>query len=117
MSRPRILDEDRLTLEEAREHFGTNGTPADFTTVYRAVVKGSALPDGGSLRLEAVRLAGRWITSKQAIESLCCHLDRGMVRPRRASEAIATRRERKQHSEATERRLAEVDVQLAALGI
>ena len=49
MSCIRILDEDRLSLEEARPLFGTAGKKSDFTTVYRAVTKGNLLPSGERL--------------------------------------------------------------------
>ncbi len=110
MSRPRILDEDRLTLEEARAHFGTNGTPCDFTTVYHAVTKGSALPDGSKERLEAVRLAGRWITSKQAIERFVVALTEAWSDRASDVPTVPTKNE-------NNRRLAKADAELTALGI
>ena len=116
MSRPRILDEDKRTLEEARPEFGTDGNPADFSTVYNAVTKGCALPDGGKEYLEAVRLGGRWITSKQAIERFVVALTEAWSGRAPGSAEIATRRQRRQHDEATRKRLAEVDAQLVALG-
>ena len=67
MSAIRILDEDRLSLEEVRPLLGTGGKPCDFTTVYRAVTKGNLLPNGEKLRLEAVRISGQWVTSRQAL--------------------------------------------------
>jgi hypothetical protein len=67
MSVIRILDEEKLGLEEARPVMGTGGKLADFTTVYRAVTKGNLLPNGQRLCLEAVRISGQWVTSREAI--------------------------------------------------
>lgn len=42
--------------------------PVAPSTVYRWIANGVRLPDGSHVRLEAVRLGGRWLTSTQAIE-------------------------------------------------
>jgi hypothetical protein len=42
--------------------------PVNPSTVYRWITEGVHLADGSRLRLEAVRLGGRWLTSVQAIE-------------------------------------------------
>lgn len=42
--------------------------PVNPSTVYRWIADGVRLADGTRLRLEAVRLGGRWLTSTQAIE-------------------------------------------------
>jgi hypothetical protein len=63
----RIQDEHKLSLEEARLPFGTNGKPADFSTVYRAVTKGNIRPDGRREYLGVIRIGGAWATSREAI--------------------------------------------------
>jgi hypothetical protein len=42
--------------------------PVAPSTVYRWIADGVQAPDGSRVRLEAVRLGGRWLTSTQAIE-------------------------------------------------
>lgn len=37
------------------------------STVFRWVVKGSRTPTGASVRLDAVRVGGRWLTSRAAV--------------------------------------------------
>jgi hypothetical protein len=42
--------------------------PVAPSTVFRWIMAGVRLPDGTRLRLEGVRLGGRWLTSGPAIE-------------------------------------------------
>jgi hypothetical protein len=67
MSRRSILDEQRVNLQDARPLLGTTRKPADFSTVWRAVTRGTIQPDGTRLKLDAVRIGGQWITSVEAI--------------------------------------------------
>jgi hypothetical protein len=62
-----ILKEDRLTLEEARSVLGTQQKPCNFATVWRAIKTGTLLPDDSRCYLEAVKVGGRWVTSREAI--------------------------------------------------
>jgi hypothetical protein len=39
-----------------------------FSTVWRWVLKGCQGPDGQRVRLEAVRLGGKWLTTDQAVQ-------------------------------------------------
>jgi hypothetical protein len=43
--------------------------PVNPATVLRWVVKGTLLPDGSRLRLPAVKVAGRWCTTVEALNS------------------------------------------------
>ncbi len=110
MSRPRILDEDKLTLEEARAELGTSGTPCNFSTVYNAVTKGSQLPDDSRLPLEAVRVGGRWITSKQAIERFVTALTEAWSGRATGAPTVTTKKE-------LSRRLEKANAELTAMGI
>ena len=110
MSRPRILDEDKRTLEEARAELGTSGTPCNFSTAYNLVSKGCHLPDGTRLPLEAVRVGGRWITSKQAIERFVVALTEAWSGRAPGAPTITTKQERS-------RRLEQADAELTAMRI
>jgi hypothetical protein len=44
------------------------GKAVNAATIWRWIVQGIVLPDGSCLRLEAVRLSGRWLTSRPALE-------------------------------------------------
>jgi hypothetical protein len=42
--------------------------------VLRWILKGAKAPDGSRVRLEAVRLGGRWFTSREAIQRFAAAL-------------------------------------------
>lgn len=64
-----FLDEQVLSLDKARELIpGRDGQRVGFTTVWRWVTFGVLDPKGRRVKLEARRLGGRWLTSKEAIE-------------------------------------------------
>src|SRR5262245_19897199 len=44
------------------------GRRTHFSTILRWVTRGVALPDGQVVRLEGIRLGGRWFTSHQALQ-------------------------------------------------
>jgi hypothetical protein len=84
---------------------GRRGRPVSLSCILRWVLTGATGPSGERVRLEAVRLGGRWVTSREAIqrfaERLTPRLD-GDTRPaprsptsrRRASERAAAELER-----------------------
>ena len=45
-----------------------SGKITRFSTLLRWVLKGAKAPDGTLVKLEAVRLGGRWMTSRQALQ-------------------------------------------------
>lgn len=47
---------------------GRRGRPVNLSTILRWVLDGVRLPNGARIRLEAIRLGGRWITSVEAME-------------------------------------------------
>jgi hypothetical protein len=59
---------------------GRGGERTHLSTLLRWILHGSKGPDGETVRLEAVRLGSRWVTSREAIqrfsERLTPHLDR-----------------------------------------
>jgi hypothetical protein len=44
------------------------GRPVSLSCVLRWVLDGVKLPDGRRVRLEAIRLGGRWLTSREALQ-------------------------------------------------
>jgi Protein of unknown function (DUF1580) len=63
-----ILDETTISLHEAAAQFPGRcpGKKLNFSTVWRWVLKG-VTANGQVVKLQAVRLGSRWITSKEAI--------------------------------------------------
>jgi hypothetical protein len=47
---------------------GRNGRRTHLSTILRWVVRGARSPSGELVRLEAARLGGRWITSREALQ-------------------------------------------------
>jgi hypothetical protein len=47
---------------------GRNGRPTHVSTVFRWMLRGVRLPSGAVVRLEAIRMGGRWLTSKEALQ-------------------------------------------------
>lgn len=47
---------------------GRGGRPVSFNCLLRWILNGAKAPSGETVKLEAVRLGGRWITSREAIQ-------------------------------------------------
>src|SRR5262245_4038705 len=64
-----ILNEKLLTLCEAAAKLplGRGRRPVSFSCVLRWIIDGLPGPDGQKVRLEAVRVGGRWRTSEEAL--------------------------------------------------
>jgi hypothetical protein len=50
------------------------GKRCHLSTILRWVLKGSKAPDGTLVRLEAARLGGRWLTSREALQRFSARL-------------------------------------------
>lgn len=65
----RLLTETLISFSQAATRFpahrGRNGCSP--SCVFRWATQGVLLPDGHRLRLEAIKLASRWLTSEQAV--------------------------------------------------
>jgi hypothetical protein len=44
------------------------GKRTHLSTLLRWIVRGAKAPDGSPVRLEAIRLGGRWLTSREALQ-------------------------------------------------
>jgi len=64
-----ISNESIISLTEACRSLpaGRRGRPIHLSCILRWITQGSTAPDGRRVRLEAVRLGGRWITSREAL--------------------------------------------------
>src|SRR5262249_46280993 len=58
-----------LSLAQAARRFPPYrlGRPVSPSTIWRWINDGVELPDGSIVRLDGVRVAGRWLTSAEAI--------------------------------------------------
>ena len=62
-----------------------NGRRCHLSTLLRWIQKGARAPDGTLVRLEAIRLGGRWMTTREALQRFAERLT-----PRLGSEARPT---------------------------
>ena len=80
------------------------GAAVDPSTVFRWVTKGAKTPAGGLVKLEAVRVGGRWLTSRPAVARFVAALTPSADAPPAPRRRSAT--QRKRASEAAGKRLA-----------
>src|SRR5262245_53116497 len=64
-----LTAEAAITLSQAARALppGRGGRPVHPSTILRWVLHGVRGPDGSRVRLGAVRLGGRWLTSREAL--------------------------------------------------
>jgi hypothetical protein len=64
-----LTRETLISLAQAARRFppGRLDRPVSASTIWRWCRKGVKLPGGGTLRLECVRVSGRWLTSVEAL--------------------------------------------------
>lgn len=105
-----LLAEGAIGLPEACRILppGRKGRPAHISCVLRWILEGAKAPDGQRVRLEALRLGGRWVTSRQALqrfaEALTPQLEGQPERNRR------TPTQREKANAATKARLAAIGI-------
>jgi hypothetical protein len=106
----RILREKKISLEQARELLGTDDRPVHFVTVWRAATRGVIAPDGTRIPLETLKLAGRLVTSVEAIERFIAASNGLCIADVEAAPETASGKRRAKE-------LARVDAELLAAGI
>jgi hypothetical protein len=88
-----------------------NGHRTHLSTLLRWILTGARSPAGGRVRLEAVRIGSRWMTSREALqrfaEALTPRLDAGSVS---TTPALRTPTERRRASERAARELEQLGV-------
>jgi len=64
-----LLTETLIGLLEAARRLppGRGGRPVSFSCVFRWITEGIRGPDGHRVKLEGVRVGGRWLTSEEAL--------------------------------------------------
>src|ERR1700687_982534 len=85
-----LRNETTVSLSQAARLLpaGLRGRPVTLSCLLRWVIDGVKTPTG-MVRLEAVRMGGRWITSIEALERFACRqtpvLSEGLSHPLRTS--------------------------------
>src|SRR5262245_23181031 len=104
-----LATESILSLRDAAKLIppARQGRPVSFQCILRWALDGAKTPSGERVRLEAIRLGGRWVTSREAIqrwaEALTPKTDNSMSRPR-------TLRQRRRSAEQAEKELERMGI-------
>jgi Protein of unknown function (DUF1580) len=100
-----ITAETSLSLAEAAKLVppARSGNRCHLSTILRWITKGAKAPDGSIVRLEAARLGGRWLTSREALQRFSAKLTPSTDAEAPAPRAPATR------SRASSRAAAELE--------
>lgn len=95
-----------LSLSQAARRIPSNrgGRPVHSSCLLRWITSGVRLPDGSLIRLEAARLAGRWLTSEPALMRFVA-----AQTPRAVADAAPTPRTPTQRRRASEQAARELD--------
>jgi hypothetical protein len=105
-----LTAENMLSLAQAARRLppGRRGRPVSLSCVLRWVLEGAPGPDGRRVRLEAVRIGGRWLTSAEALGRFAAALT-----PRLTDESATaprTPRQRQRAADLAAKRLEEVGI-------
>lgn len=102
-----LLTESVCSLHDAAKSLPLSHgqKPVNFTTIWRWAIKGVKSTTGERVKLEAVRLGGRWITSKEAIERFSAALT-GATTP----EPIRAPSQRTRAAEAAKKKLESIGI-------
>ena len=103
-----ILQESLLTLHDAAQLLPSNrvGKRVNFATVWRWALKGIRAIDGRLVRLEASRVGGRWLTSREALERFAAALTPSAD----AAPPVRTPAARKRANETAKKRLEDMGI-------
>jgi hypothetical protein len=106
MTAPDLATETALSLGAAARRLPPlrGNRPINPATVLRWILSGIRGPGGGRVRLEAVRLGGRWVTTVEALERFTATLSAVPC-----AEAAAAPRTPGQRRRASERAAAELE--------
>ncbi len=88
--------ETTVTLDETRKGIkpGHSGKQTHISTIIRWIKIGARGPNGQRVRLEAVRLGGRWLTSREALQRFAERLTPDLDRLETPEPRTPSRRER-----------------------
>ncbi len=105
-----IVSESLLSFHDAARMLPPNrvGKSVNFSTVWRWALKGVRTIDGHRVKLEAARVGGRWLTSKQALERFAAALTPPACTD--TSAALRTPSQRERACDLAAKRLEEIGI-------
>jgi hypothetical protein len=103
---PSILYEKLLSLKQvaSKSPAGRKGRPMHISTVMRWISKGVKTACG-PVRLEAIRMGGRWLTSEEALERFVAAQTPDLTKPVELPRSVAARTRASRHAENELKRL------------
>jgi hypothetical protein len=102
----RVLEEQRIDLQDVQIRLGTAENPVSEATVRRAMKSGHVTPSGQRVTLEYIRMGGRLISSVEAVERFVAKLnDINPDSPAAVAESPARSRRRQAQLACTDREL------------
>lgn len=89
-----ITCESSLRLEDATRFFisSQTGKPSHKSRLLRMILKGTPNPAGDRVYLEAAKLGGGWVTTREAIQRYCVAMQARTSRPVNPSTPTVRRR-------------------------
>ncbi len=105
---PEIAAGQGITLSQAARRLPSNrgGRPVHISCVLRWISNGVRLGDGRIVRLEAARVAGRWLTSEAALQRFIAAQNPGAI----SAPTIRTPTQRQRASERAARELEKIGI-------
>jgi hypothetical protein len=99
-----VSSESTISLTQAARLLppGRRGRPASLSCILRWVLTGARGPSGERVRLEALRLGGRWVTSREALQRFATALTPRLDTPAPAGTRTSAQRRRASERAATE---------------
>jgi hypothetical protein len=106
-----LTNETPITLAQTAARLPPNrlDRPVTASCVLRWVLSGVRVPGGGRIRLEAVRLGGRWLTSVEALERFAERQTPGLDAPKNGAPPRPPA-SRRRASERAERELGRIGI-------
>jgi Protein of unknown function (DUF1580) len=102
-----ILQESLLSLHDAAQLLPSSrvGKRVNFSTIWRWALRGVRATDGRRVKLEAARVGGRWLTSREALERFASALT-----PTNDAEPIRTPTARKKGNAVAKKKLEKMGI-------
>jgi hypothetical protein len=107
-----LRNEELISLAQATKRVppARQGKTTHLSTVLRWILQGARAPNGSRVKLEAVRLGARWMTSEQALERFALRLTPSPDQAQGNGERPRSPANRKRASERAARLLDEIGI-------
>jgi hypothetical protein len=107
-----ILNETIVSIREGAALYPgrRHGKKLNFSTLWRWIINGIRAADGQVVRLEAVRLGARWVTSREAIARFSARLTPPTTETTGSAGNLRTPSQRQRESQAAAQELEKIGI-------